>query len=111
MRIISFGCWDIFEDNGYEAALHAGVLDKSTLEQVREPLEAIKPMSAVFDSEYVKRIDGPNKKAKGSKRDQAEMLMDDIRQFKEKTRCVAALDDLVRVHRSISSRRRRCMPL
>ena len=82
---ISFGCWDIYEDNAYEAAVHAGVLDKSTLEQVREPLEAVKPMSAVFDSEYVKRIDGPNKKPKGSKRDYAEMLMEDIRQFKEKS--------------------------
>ena len=82
---IAFGCWDIFEDNAYEAALHAGVLEKSTLEQLREPLEAVKPMSAVFDSEYVKRIDGPHKKPKGSKRDHAEMLMDDIRQFKEKS--------------------------
>jgi myo-inositol-1-phosphate synthase len=82
---IAFGGWDIYEDNAYEAAMHAGVLDKNTIEQVRAPLEAIKPMSAVFDSEYVKRIDGPNKKPKGSKRDYAEMLMDDIRQFKEKS--------------------------
>ncbi len=58
---IAFGGWDIYEDNAYEAAMHAGVLDKTTLEQVRQPLEAIKPMSAVFDSEYVKRIVGPNK--------------------------------------------------
>ncbi len=82
---LSFGCWDIFEDNAYQAALNAGVLDKPMLEQLREPLEAIKPMSAVFDHEYVKRIDGPNKKPAGSKRDHAEMLMDDIRQFKERT--------------------------
>jgi myo-inositol-1-phosphate synthase len=82
---IAFGGWDIYEDNAYEAALHAGVLDKNTIEQVRQPLEAIKPMSAVFDNEYVKRIDGPNKKPKGSKRDYAEMLMEDIRQFKEKS--------------------------
>ncbi len=82
---LTFGCWDIFEDNAYQAALNAGVLDKPMLEQLREPLEAIKPMSAVFDHEYVKRIDGPNKKPAGSKRDHAEMLMDDIRQFKERT--------------------------
>ncbi len=82
---LTFGTWDIYEDNCYEAALHAGVLEKSTLEQLREPLEAIRPMSAVFDSDYVKRIDGPNKKPKGSKRDYAEMLMEDIRQFKEKS--------------------------
>ena len=82
---LEFGCWDIFGDNCYEAALHAGVLDKSTLATLREPLEAIKPMSAVFDQEYVKRIDGPNKKPAASKREYAEMLMDDMRQFKERT--------------------------
>ncbi len=82
---LEFGCWDIFEDNCYEAALNAGVLDKGTLATLRDPLEAIKPMSAVFDREYVKRIDGPNKKPKGSKREHAEMLMDDMRQFQERT--------------------------
>lgn len=82
---LEFGCWDIFPDNCYQAALNAGVLDKGTLATLREPLEAIKPMPAVFDQEYVKRIDGPNKKPKGSKRDHAEMLMDDMRQFQERT--------------------------
>ncbi len=80
-----FGCWDIFEDNAYEAAIHAGVLERPLLDQLKAPLEAIKPMPAVFDSQYVKRIDGPNKKAAGSKMDHAEMLMDDIRQFKVTT--------------------------
>ncbi len=42
-------------------------------------------MSAVFDSNYVKRINGPNLKPKGSKMDHAEMLMDDIRNFKQRT--------------------------
>ncbi len=80
---LTFGTWDIYEANCYEAALHAGVLDKSTLADLKEPLSAIKPMSAVFDQDYIKRIDGPNKKPKGSKMDHAEMLMDDIRKFKE----------------------------
>ena len=78
-----FGTWDIFEENGYEAAKHAGVLDPPMLEKVKEPLEKIRPMKAVFDQEYVKRINGPNLKPKGSKMDHAEMLMDDIRSFKE----------------------------
>jgi myo-inositol-1-phosphate synthase len=80
-----FGGWDIFEENCYEAALHAGVLDKPLVESLRAPLEKIKPMSAVFDSNYVKRITGPNLKPKGSKMDHAEMLMDDIRNFKTRT--------------------------
>ncbi len=80
-----FGCWDIFEDNAYEAAVHAGVLERPLLDQLKAPLEAIKPMPAVFDHDYVKRIDGPNKKPAGSKMDHAEMLVDDIRQFRQKS--------------------------
>jgi myo-inositol-1-phosphate synthase len=50
---------------------------------VREPLSAIKPMQAVFDTDYVRRLNGPNVKQAGSKMDKAEMLMEDIRQFRE----------------------------
>ena len=80
-----FGTWDIFEENGYEAAEHAGVLEKSLLEQLRTPLSAIRPMPAVFDQSYVRRLPGPNVKPKGSKMDHAEMVMEDIQQFREKT--------------------------
>jgi myo-inositol-1-phosphate synthase len=79
-----FGGWDIFEDTAYEAARNAKVLEPALLEQVREPLSAIKPMKAVFDHEYVKRINGPNVKT-GSNMEKAEMLMDDIRNFQETT--------------------------
>jgi len=82
---LEFAAWDIFEDNGYEAAQKAGVLDPGLLEQLREPLSAIRPMKAVFDQEYVRRLDGPNVKTGGSKMDKAEMLMEDIRQFRERT--------------------------
>ena len=78
-----FGGWDIFEDTAYEAAANARVLDTPQLEKLKEPLSAIKPMKAVFDHEYVKRINGPNVKDTGSKMDKAEMLMDDIRNFQE----------------------------
>ena len=33
---LTFGAWDIFEENGYEAALNAGVLERPLLDQVRE---------------------------------------------------------------------------
>jgi myo-inositol-1-phosphate synthase len=79
-----FGGWDIYEDTAYEAARNAKVLEPALLEQVKEPLSAIKPMKAVFDHEYVKRINGPNVKT-GSNMDKAEMLMDDIRNFQEST--------------------------
>ncbi len=77
-----FGGWDIFEDNAYEAAVNAKVLDAALLEKVREPLQAIRPMKAVFDPAYIKRINGPNVKEGGSKMDKAEMLMEDIENFR-----------------------------
>jgi myo-inositol-1-phosphate synthase len=82
-----FGGWDIYEDNAYEAALHAKVLERELLERVKEPLSAIQPMKAVFDPEYVRRIHGPNVKQGGTKMDQARMLMDDIEQFRVRHGC------------------------
>jgi len=80
-----FGGWDIFEDNAYEAALKAGVLEKSLLAQLKEPLSAIRPMTAVFDPEYVRRINGPNVKQGGTKMDKAEALIADIEAFRRST--------------------------
>jgi myo-inositol-1-phosphate synthase len=77
-----FGGWDIFEDDCYDAAQTAGVLERSLLDQVRPELEAIKPWPAVFDRRYVKRLDGPNVKRSRNKRELADALIDDIRRFK-----------------------------
>jgi myo-inositol-1-phosphate synthase len=77
-----FGGWDLFEDNCYEAAKTAGVLDDKTLDGIKHELEAIKPMPAVFDRHYVKRLDGPNVKKGKNKKDLAEQLIADIRHFK-----------------------------
>jgi len=82
---LEFGGWDIFEDNAYQSARNAAVLDPAMLEQVRAPLEKIRPMDAVFDPDYIRRISGPNVKEARTKMDKAEMLIDDIRRFKERT--------------------------
>jgi myo-inositol-1-phosphate synthase len=82
---LEVACWDIFEDNAYEAAVKAGVLEMSLLEQLKEPLSAIKPMTAVFDQKFVKRLRGPNIKPAGTKMEHAEMVMEDIRQFQKRT--------------------------
>ena len=79
---IVFAGWDIFEDNCYEAAAHAGVLEPSLLEKVKDEMSAIKPMTAVFDRQYVKRLDGPNVKKGANKKDLAEQVRADIRRFK-----------------------------
>ncbi len=84
---IVFGGWDIFEDNAYEAAVRAGVLDTRLLDQLKPELEAIKPMTAVFEQKYVKKLDGPNVKKGTSKLDLAEQLMADIANFKATNNC------------------------
>jgi myo-inositol-1-phosphate synthase len=84
---IVFGGWDIFEDNCYEAAKHAGVLEEKLLDQIKDELAAIKPMPAVFDRQYVKRLDGPNVKKGKNKKDLADQLVADIRTFKKNNSC------------------------
>jgi len=84
---IVFGGWDIFPDNAYEAASRAGVLDHKHLEPLRAELEQIKPMPAVFEQAYVKKLNGPNVKKGTSKMNLAEQLMEDIKQFKATNGC------------------------
>src|ERR1035437_9088721 len=62
LKDVVFTGWDIFEDNVYEAAAHAKVLDKDTLNELKPYLESIKPMPAVFDQYYVKRLNGTHVK-------------------------------------------------
>jgi myo-inositol-1-phosphate synthase len=78
-----FTGWDIFEDNMYAAAGKAGVLDRSLLEQVKPFLSGITPRKAVFDKNYVRKLDGPNVKKGKNKKELVEQLRDDIRDFKK----------------------------
>jgi myo-inositol-1-phosphate synthase len=78
-----FTGWDIFEDDMYAAAMNAGVLERELLKQVKPFLTSIKPRKAVFDQNYVKKIDGPNVKKGKDKMDLAEQLRADIRDFKK----------------------------
>jgi myo-inositol-1-phosphate synthase len=88
-----FGAWDIFPDNGYEAAANAGVLEPSLLKAISPALTKIRPWPAVFDNYYVKRLQGSHVKKAKNKKDLAEQLQDDIRLFKKKHK----LDRLVMV--------------
>jgi myo-inositol-1-phosphate synthase len=87
LECLSFGGWDIYEDNVFEAATNARVLEQPLLDKLKEPLSAIQPMPAVFDHNYVKRIDGPNKKSGASKMDLAERVMEDIQDFQRRNGC------------------------
>ena len=84
---IVFGAWDIFPDNAFEAATNAGVLEKDLLNQVSEQLASLKPMPAVFEQNYVKRLHGENVKAGKNKMELAEQLIDDIARFKSENGC------------------------
>src|SRR5258708_4827877 len=82
-----FGAWDIFPDSAFEAASHAGVLEKELLGKLRKPLQKIKPMKAVFDQNYVKRLTGTNVKKGKHKLQLAQQLIDEIADFKKKNKC------------------------
>jgi myo-inositol-1-phosphate synthase len=82
-----FGGWDIFEDNAYIAAMKAGVLNKDLLDKVKEDIEPIIPIKAVFDQNYVKKLRGKHIKNADTKFDYAQMLIEDIQKFKEENNC------------------------
>jgi len=84
---IVFGAWDIFADNAYESAIHAEVLKEKDINPVKDELEAIKPMTAVFDQNFVKRLHGTHVKGEATRWDLAEQLRADIRNFKAANNC------------------------
>lgn len=83
---IIFGGWDIFEDDAYQSAITAGVLEKKLLDKIKSELKAIKPMRGVFNRNYVKKLNGDYIKSAKTKWDYSQMLMDDIHQFKEENK-------------------------
>ena len=93
---IVFGCWDVYPQNAYQAAMYAEVLKEKDIEPVRDELEKIVPMKAAFDKNFAKRLDGDNVKALEvdggglkipTRWEMVEMLREDIRNFKQKNGC------------------------
>jgi myo-inositol-1-phosphate synthase len=82
---IVFTAWDIFEEDAYEAAIHAAVLEKDLLNQIKPFMTSIKPRKAVFDRNYVKKLDGHHVKKGKNKLDLANQLREDIRAFKKES--------------------------
>ncbi|MFN2318019.1 MAG: inositol-3-phosphate synthase [Gemmatimonadales bacterium] len=83
-----FGAWDPIADDGFESCLKCGVLDKHEhVLPIADFLKGITPMPAVFDQHYVKRLVGTNVKAGKTKRELAEALRQDIKDFKAKHGC------------------------
>ena len=84
---IVFGCWDVYPQNAYQAAMYAEVLKEKDINPVRDELEQIVPMPAAFDKNYAKRLDGDNVKQGLSRWQMVEALRQDIRNFKAQKGC------------------------
>ena len=84
---IVFGCWDVYPQNAYQAAMYAEVLKEKDIEPVCDELQKIVPIPAAFDKNYAKRLDGDNVKAGLTRWQMVEALRDDIRQFKAANNC------------------------
>ena len=82
-----FGAWDPIADDAYQSAKVAGVLQSEHIEPYREFLSSIKPMPAVFDPEYVKRLSGENVKTGANKYELGMQLREDIRRFRQENDC------------------------
>ena len=83
-----FGAWDPIPDNAYQAAVNCGVLDRyEEIEPLADFLKTIEPMPAVFDNDYVRRIQGVNVKATGNKLQAVDAIREDIRRFKAENGC------------------------
>ncbi|AFN74506.1 Inositol-3-phosphate synthase [Melioribacter roseus P3M-2] len=81
-----FGGWDIRNENVYESAISANVLEKNDLETVKDEMKRIKPMKAVFEKRFVKRLDGDWVKTGSTKYELMESLREDIRNFKKENK-------------------------
>ena len=83
-----FGAWDPIPDNAYEAAIKCGVLDRyEEIEPIADFLKTIEPMQAVFDNDYVKRIQGVNVKSFDNKLEAVEAIRKDMRRFRAENEC------------------------
>ncbi len=80
---IVFGGWDLFPDDAYQAAVKAGVLSKEHLTALKPFLSTLKPMTAVFEQEFVKRLTATHAKKGKSKADLAEQVVADIENFRK----------------------------
>jgi myo-inositol-1-phosphate synthase len=84
---LAFGGWDLFADNAYESAKNAAVLEPRHVDLVKEELERVEPMKAVFYPEYVKRLHGTHVKSGKTKADMVEQVREDIRTFLRDNDC------------------------
>lgn len=81
-----YGAWDLFPDNGYEAALKSGVIPRDLLDQIKTDLSSIEPIKAAFDKSYVRKLNGNHVKNISNKMDLAQSVIKDIDDFRAKSK-------------------------
>lgn len=84
---IVYGAWDLFPDNGYEAAVKAGVIPRDLLDKIKDDLMQLSPMKAVYDENYCRRLKATHFKPQTNKMELAQALMQDIVAFQKKHGC------------------------
>ena len=82
MKNLVFGGWDINDENVYEIAIRSAVLEKNLLDELKHDLEKIRVFKAVFDKNYVRRLNGGWIKKGKNKLDLANQVIEDIKEFK-----------------------------
>ncbi|MDH3499015.1 MAG: inositol-3-phosphate synthase [Acidimicrobiia bacterium] len=78
---IAFAAWDPYAVDGFEAAQTAGVLRREHLHAAAPALVAVKPMRAVFDASWARRLEGARHIKQGTWMEQAEELTAEMREF------------------------------
>ncbi|XP_020399860.1 inositol-3-phosphate synthase-like isoform X1 [Zea mays] len=83
-----FGGWDISNMNLVDAMTRAKVLDIDLQKQLRPYMESMVPLLGVYDPDFIAANQGSraNNVIKGTKKEQVEQIIKDIREFKEKNK-------------------------
>lgn len=84
---LCFGAWDLFPDNGYEAASKAGVIPQDLLVQIKDDLSKLTPFTAVHDKTYIRNLQATHTKTQTNKMELAQAVMEDIKSFKKQNGC------------------------
>ncbi|RKI61401.1 inositol-3-phosphate synthase, partial [Corallococcus sp. AB049A] len=80
---LTFGGWDLFEDDLARAARNHAVLTEAQLEAVASTLGRMRPWPAASNASFCKNVVGTaTKKARGL-REQVQALREDLKRFKE----------------------------
>ncbi|KAG5245185.1 inositol-3-phosphate synthase [Salix suchowensis] len=85
---IVFGGWDISDMNLADAMARAKVFDIDLQKQLRPYMESMVPLPGIYDPDFIAANQGSraNNVIKGTKKEQVQQIIKDMREFKEKSK-------------------------